>query len=76
MTFVFIWYRSNDVWLLNLKSWIWSKQKIQGAKPKPRYGHSQIVLDEDHILIIGECYNMSTWTTIEILPQSVVYRAS
>ncbi|OQR72615.1 F-box only protein 42-like [Tropilaelaps mercedesae] len=46
---------SNDVWLLNLRSMMWSKQKIQGTKPKPRYGHSQIALDDGHIFIIGGC---------------------
>lgn len=46
---------SNDVWCLDLLTFYWHKQKTTSVKPVPRYGHSQIVLDEKHILIIGGC---------------------
>jgi len=44
---------SNDVWVLNLNQFVWRKQSTSNLKPLPRYGHSQIVIDNRHILIIG-----------------------
>ena len=29
-------------------------RKVDGYRPEPRYGHSQITLDDERILIIGE----------------------
>uniref|UniRef100_A0A1E1X9C3 Putative f-box protein n=1 Tax=Amblyomma aureolatum TaxID=187763 RepID=A0A1E1X9C3_9ACAR len=46
---------SNDVWVLDLRSYMWSKQSTTSPKPWPRYGHSQISLDDTHILIVGGC---------------------
>ncbi|XP_028968922.1 F-box only protein 42 [Galendromus occidentalis] len=46
---------SNDIWLLDLRSMQWQKQTIEGKKPKARYGHSQIIVDDHHIFIIGGC---------------------
>ena len=33
----------------------WDLVDVQGIKPRPRFGHSQIVLDDYHLLIIGGC---------------------
>ncbi|XP_078498967.1 F-box only protein 42 isoform X1 [Lissotriton helveticus] len=46
---------SNDVWVLDLEHWAWSKPNISGIGPHPRGGQSQIVIDEDTILILGGC---------------------
>ncbi|CAN7986194.1 unnamed protein product [Ixodes hexagonus] len=46
---------SNDVWVLDLQTYMWSKQNTTMPKPWPRYGHSQISLDEKHMLIVGGC---------------------
>lgn len=46
---------SNDVWVLDLHSYVWSKQSTTTPKPWPRYGHSQVFLDDKHMLIIGGC---------------------
>ncbi|XP_078695665.1 F-box only protein 42-like [Branchiostoma floridae x Branchiostoma belcheri] len=47
--------RSNDVWVLNLQTMEWSMQQVQGTAPLPRFGHTQVVLDDETILIIGGC---------------------
>ncbi|CAG2110996.1 unnamed protein product [Medioppia subpectinata] len=44
---------NNDIWVLDLKSFVWRKQITSNPKPLPRYGHSQVVIDDRHILIIG-----------------------
>ena len=44
---------SNDVWILNLRDFVWTKPKTSQLKPMARYGHSQVILDERHILIVG-----------------------
>ncbi|XP_063972153.1 F-box only protein 42 [Diachasmimorpha longicaudata] len=46
---------SNDIWCLNLDHYYWYKPVISDLKPSPRYGHSQIHLDDKHILIFGGC---------------------
>ncbi|XP_029821090.1 F-box only protein 42 [Manacus vitellinus] len=46
---------SNDVWVLDLEQWAWSKPSISGPSPHPRGGQSQIVLDNETILILGGC---------------------
>ncbi|KAG0438042.1 hypothetical protein HPB47_017171 [Ixodes persulcatus] len=33
---------SNDVWVLDLQTYMWSKQNTTTPKPWPRYGHSQV----------------------------------
>ncbi|XP_001602114.1 F-box only protein 42 [Nasonia vitripennis] len=48
-------YSSNDVWCLNLDSYCWKKQATSSLKPQPRYGQSQIPLDDKHLLILGGC---------------------
>ncbi|NXD42512.1 FBX42 protein, partial [Copsychus sechellarum] len=46
---------SNDVWVLDLEQWAWSKPSISGPSPHPRGGQSQIVIDNETILILGGC---------------------
>ncbi|NXQ59451.1 FBX42 protein, partial [Anthoscopus minutus] len=46
---------SNDVWVLDLEQWAWSKPSISGPSPHPRGGQSQIVIDKETILILGGC---------------------
>lgn len=47
--------KSNDVWMLDLKTLQWQKMETPGPKPRERYGHSQIALDNHHALIMGGC---------------------
>lgn len=37
-------HRSNDVWVLDLEQWAWSKPNISGPSPHPRGGQSQVML--------------------------------
>lgn len=46
---------SNEVWTLDLKTYKWQKQATSSVQPPPRYGHSQILIDKHHLLIIGGC---------------------
>ncbi|XP_054857323.1 F-box only protein 42 [Eublepharis macularius] len=46
---------SNDVWVLDLEQWAWSKPNLAGPSPHPRGGQSQIVIDDETILILGGC---------------------
>ncbi|XP_053546233.1 F-box only protein 42 [Bombina bombina] len=46
---------SNDVWMLDLEQWSWSKPTISGPSPHPRGGQSQIIIDHETILILGGC---------------------
>lgn len=46
---------SNDVWVLDLQTYMWSKRNTTTPKPWARYGHSQISLDDNHMLIVGGC---------------------
>ncbi|XP_077458993.1 F-box only protein 42 [Stigmatopora argus] len=46
---------SNDVWVLDLEHWSWSKPAISGPCPHPRGGQSQIVIDDHTLLILGGC---------------------
>lgn len=45
----------NDIYGLCLTRLEWLKIEIIGKKPESRYGHSQITIDNEHILIIGGC---------------------
>ncbi|XP_024283585.1 F-box only protein 42 isoform X2 [Oncorhynchus tshawytscha] len=47
--------RSNEVWVLDLEQWSWSKPTISGPSPHPRGGQSQIVIDNKTLLILGGC---------------------
>lgn len=46
---------SSDVWCYDLILQTWWKQETTAEKPSPRYGQSQIALDDDHVLIMGGC---------------------
>ncbi|XP_039280007.1 F-box only protein 42 isoform X3 [Nilaparvata lugens] len=46
---------SNDVWCFDILTHQWRELNIQGIKPKSRYGQTQVVLDDEHFLIIGGC---------------------
>ncbi|KAL4658521.1 F-box only protein 42-like [Arapaima gigas] len=46
---------SNEVWVLDLEHWCWSKPTISGPLPHPRGGQSQIVIDDETLLILGGC---------------------
>lgn len=46
---------SNEIWVLDLKTLSWTKHPTTSPQPLPRYGHSQINIDEKHILIVGGC---------------------
>ncbi|XP_030078060.1 F-box only protein 42 [Microcaecilia unicolor] len=46
---------SSDVWVLDLEQWAWSKPNISGPSPHPRGGQSQIVIDDETVLILGGC---------------------
>ncbi|XP_012278324.1 F-box only protein 42 [Orussus abietinus] len=48
-------YISNEVWCLNLDTYCWHRQTTSYFQPQPRYGQSQIELDENHLLILGGC---------------------
>ncbi|RWS31385.1 hypothetical protein B4U80_05721 [Leptotrombidium deliense] len=71
---------SNEVWVFNFDCLRWRNQHINSPKPPPRYGHSQVVVDDNNILIFGGCggpnmlfsdvwlltLNADTWTWKEI----------
>ncbi|XP_034950918.1 F-box only protein 42 [Chelonus insularis] len=73
---------SNNIWCFNLDTHSWYQQSTPDPKPQPRYGHSQIPLNDKNLLILGGCtapnvgiddvwlLNMSnpdwTWTKIKI----------
>ncbi|KAM3824397.1 F-box only protein 42 isoform 1-T2 [Vipera latastei] len=46
---------SSDVWVLDLEHWTWSKPNLSGPGPHPRGGQSQIVIDDETILVLGGC---------------------
>ncbi|XP_061075343.1 F-box only protein 42 isoform X1 [Conger conger] len=46
---------SNELWVLDLEQWSWSKPPITGPSPHPRGGQSQIVIDHETLLILGGC---------------------
>ncbi|KAG5900702.1 hypothetical protein JTB14_038220 [Gonioctena quinquepunctata] len=79
--------KSNDIWKLNLNSWTWYKQEVEGGvKPNGRFGQTQVVIDEENLLILGgsggptfhycDCWllNMSgelwKWKKVEVLGKS------
>ncbi|XP_048470964.1 F-box only protein 42 isoform X1 [Rhincodon typus] len=46
---------SNEVWILDMEQWTWSKPATSGSMPHPRGGQSQIIIDHETILILGGC---------------------
>lgn len=47
-TVLFSCFRSNEVWVLDLEQWSWSKPPIAGPSPHPRGGQSQVRLNKWH----------------------------
>uniref|UniRef100_A0A6P7FJY5 F-box only protein 42 n=1 Tax=Diabrotica virgifera virgifera TaxID=50390 RepID=A0A6P7FJY5_DIAVI len=46
--------KSNDVWRVNLTTWNWHKQQIEsGPKPNGRFGQTQVIIDDENLLILG-----------------------
>lgn len=46
---------TNEVWYLDLKTFVWRKPKILDKKPTARYGHFQVVIDDDNLMMMGGC---------------------
>ncbi|XP_063700170.1 F-box only protein 42 [Culicoides brevitarsis] len=46
---------TNEVWYLDLKTFVWRKPKILDKKPTARYGHFQVVIDDDTLMMMGGC---------------------
>ncbi|KAH7731389.1 Kelch motif family protein [Aphelenchoides avenae] len=46
---------NNNVYVLDIQSRIWNMPSIPGPCPHPRYGQTQILLDNNHLVIIGGC---------------------
>jgi F-box protein 42 len=46
---------NNNVYVLDIKRRIWNMPSIPGPCPQPRYGQSQFLLDNEHLIIIGGC---------------------
>lgn len=44
---------TNEIWILDLLTWTWKKPKILDRRPNARYGHFQVKLDDEHLLVIG-----------------------
>jgi F-box protein 42 len=47
--------KTNNIYCLCLKTLEWFKKEINGIKPESRYGHSQVTVNDEHILIVGGC---------------------
>lgn len=46
----------NEIWLFDFQSGTWTRKRTVGvSQPPPRYGHSQILLDEQNLLVLGGC---------------------
>ncbi|GAB0097718.1 uncharacterized protein DMENIID0001_133840 [Sergentomyia squamirostris] len=74
---------SNDVWILNLDNFTWTKQETSQEKPISRMSHYQIRLNDDNILIFGGHKNVDftdmwlltmkspvwTWKEISVIPE-------
>ncbi|VDK46606.1 unnamed protein product [Anisakis simplex] len=47
---------SNEIWVLDIPGRVWLQPQIaDGRRPSARYGHSQVLLDSNHLLIVGGC---------------------
>lgn len=44
---------TNDVWILDLKTFVWRKPKILDRRPNARYGHFQIPIGDDCLMVMG-----------------------
>ena len=43
----------DDMWTFDIMSKVWEKIEINGEIPKPRQGHSALLIDNDQMLIFG-----------------------
>ncbi|KAK9509943.1 hypothetical protein O3M35_004827 [Rhynocoris fuscipes] len=50
---------SNDIWCLNLTNYDWISKVTNETKPPRRRGHSQIAINDDHLIILGGWYGES-----------------
>jgi len=51
---------SNDIWVYSVTNKTWTLQPILGeSKPCGRYSQSQIYLDDQHLLVMGGCAEIS-----------------
>ncbi|XP_046362016.1 F-box only protein 42-like [Haliotis rufescens] len=46
---------SNDVWVFDFMESVWIKHPTSNLKPNPRYGQSQVTVNENCLLILGGC---------------------
>ncbi|VDM39553.1 unnamed protein product [Toxocara canis] len=47
---------SNEIWVLDIPGRVWLQPHIaEGRRPAARYGHSQVLLDSSHLLVVGGC---------------------
>jgi F-box protein 42 len=53
---------SDATWVFNFDSKEWNEVRIEGqgpnavkTKPTSRYGHTQVTLDDENVLVIGGC---------------------
>ncbi|CAL4068405.1 unnamed protein product [Meganyctiphanes norvegica] len=46
---------TNNIYCLDLQSQCWFKPVVSEPMPNPRYSHSQIKIDDKHILILAGC---------------------
>lgn len=46
---------SNTVWLFDTIVNKWRRAPVVGDGPSPRYGHTQMLLDSQHIIVVGGC---------------------
>ncbi|XP_053379608.1 F-box only protein 42-like, partial [Mercenaria mercenaria] len=47
--------RTNEVWLFDFNEQAWRMPRIGYRRPAPRYGQTQVTIDDSHILIVGGC---------------------
>lgn len=47
--------RTNEVWVFDFDESAWHVPKIGYKRPAPRYGQTQVTVDDKHILIVGGC---------------------
>jgi F-box protein 42 len=49
-------YRLNEIWVLDLRCMDWTRVDVcDSISPSPRYGHCQVAIDDEHLLIVGGC---------------------
>ncbi|XP_062611135.1 F-box only protein 42-like [Saccostrea cucullata] len=46
---------NNEVWEFNFIDMTWQRKHTGNKRPNPRYGQTQVTLDDTHILVVGGC---------------------